>query len=110
MTVVPTGGWAMPGPDGRSGGPGLASTDGMLAQVESAPLRRIERVWPIFHTAVSVLFVVGLWQSGYPVWRTAVAAVLLLGNAVRNFAWRQTTLPVAVMEEASGHRCPMSGR
>ena len=75
---------------------------------ETLATTRFRRAWPLAHALLSTVFVLLLWRSGYPGWRTAAVAVLVFGNSLRHFVFRHLMLPLRVMEEPPGS-CAMSG-
>src|SRR5215813_5747837 len=52
-------------------------------------------MWPVVGGIVSILFVAGLVEADYPLWRTTAVAVLLFANWLRNTIFKHLAQPGA---------------
>ncbi|MFN2547789.1 MAG: nitrogen regulation protein NR(II) [Myxococcales bacterium] len=81
-------------------GPSLANEEAMApAELPPAWAWKIKWLLPAVHAAVSILFVIGLWEAGYPAWRTAAVGVLMFANTARNIVFKHLVLPVKSIEK-----------
>jgi signal transduction histidine kinase len=80
-------------------GPPLASAADMTPVDQPDWTWKLKWLWPAVHGLVALLFVLGLWEAGYPAWRTGAIAALFFANWVRNVIFKHTVFPVRNLEK-----------